>query len=80
MDEGFLQPFIIRDMRKHAQLDLGVVRRQNAPARLGRNEDLAQLAALLQTDRNVLQIRILAAKTACRGNRLTIVRVHFARL
>lgn len=66
-------------MREHPQLDLRVVGCQDRPARLGGHEYFADFAALLQPDRNILQIRELAAQPSGRRDRLTVEGVHFAR-
>ncbi|MNV65131.1 hypothetical protein D3C71_1578080 [compost metagenome] len=78
IQERILQSGIIRDMRQHPQLNLRIVGRQNRPARLGRDEDLADFAAFLQPDRDILQVRELAAQPSGRGNRLAIEGVDLA--
>ena len=75
VDERFLAGHV----REHAQLDLRVVGRDQDVARRG-DERTPNLAAELGADRDVLQVRIRAAQTARRRDRLVEARVHASRL
>src|SRR5205823_14820830 len=74
------QIVILRDVRKHAQLDLRVIRSKHVPSRLGWNEYLADLTPFLQTNRNILEVRELAAEPARGSNRLPVIGVHLTGL
>jgi hypothetical protein len=67
--EGLLQLRIdVGDMGEHAQLDLAVVGRDQLVALLG-DEGLADLAAFLGADRDVLQVRVGGGQPPGRGRR-----------
>ncbi|MNV88714.1 hypothetical protein D3C71_1829400 [compost metagenome] len=67
------------DMGQYPQLNLRIVGCQNGPARLRRYEGLADLAAFLQADRNVLQIRVLAGQPPSSCDGLPEVGMNLAR-
>ena len=52
------QAFISGDMRQYAQLNLRIIGIQKAEFRTFGNENFPKLSPQLQTDRNILQIRL----------------------
>ena len=77
--ERLLELRDVGDMREQAQFDLAVIRADELHA-LGRDEGLADAAAFLGADRNVLQVRIGRGEAAGRGRRHRIGRMHAARV
>ena len=73
--EGLLQLRDIADVCQQAQLDLGIVRADQHMARVG-DEALADLAAFLGADRDILQVRIRRGQASGRGRCQRIGRVH----
>ena len=73
------QRLVAGHVREHAQLDLRVVGGNQDVARVG-DERAADLAPELGADRDVLQVRIAAAQTAGRRDRLVEAGVHAAGL
>ncbi|MNL77398.1 hypothetical protein D3C87_2035640 [compost metagenome] len=76
--ESFLHPLVAGNMRQYPQFDLRIIRRQNRPARFRGYKNFADFAAFLQPDRDILQVRELAAQPSGRGNRLAIEGVDLA--
>ena len=68
--EGPAQRRIVGVMGEDPQLDLRVVGRQEPPARPARDERLADLAAVLGADRDVLQVGVARAQPAGRRDAL----------
>ena len=68
--EGPAQGRIAGVVGEHPQLDLRVVGRREQPARLPRNERLADLPALLGAHRDVLEVRVARAEPAGRRDAL----------
>jgi cobalamin biosynthesis Mg chelatase CobN len=67
--EGVDEARILGEMSKHAQLDLGVVGREEAATVVG-DERAAELTAVGGTHRDVLQVGCLARDAPGRGVRL----------
>ena len=65
-------------MSEDPQLDLRVVGRQEQPAGLARDERLADLAAVLGADRNILEVGVARAQPAGRRDALIERRVNAA--
>ncbi len=68
--EGPAQRRVVGIMGQDPQLDLRVIGRQELPARAARDERLADLAALLGADRDVLEVRVARAEPAGRRDAL----------
>src|SRR5690606_6648584 len=77
--EGLLQLRNIRDMCEQAQLNLRIVGGDQTVALL-RNKRLADTAALLRPDRNVLQVRVIGGETTRCTCRQRVRRVDALRL
>jgi hypothetical protein len=77
--EGLLERGDAGDMGEQAQLDLRIVGRDQFVSRLG-DESLADLAAFLGADRDVLQIGIVRREPPGRGHRHAVAGMHPAGL
>ena len=77
--KGLLEGRNIRDMGEDAQLDLGIVERDERLALIG-HERLTDAAAFLGADRDVLQVRVRRGQAPGVGARDRIGGVHAARL
>ena len=75
--ERLLHGLIVRDMGQHAQLDLAVVR-VDKDAAVARHEHLADLAAELRADGDVLQVRVGGRQSARRRDHVLEGRVNAA--
>ena len=69
------QRLVAREVREDPELDLRVVRRDEAHA-FRRDERAPDLAARFRPDRDVLEIRRVRGEPACRGDGLVVPRVH----
>ena len=74
--ECFAEPVVTREVREHAELDLGVVRDEEHLVGRSRDERPSDPATELRADRDVLQVRVGAAEASRRGRRLVEGRVH----
>ncbi len=68
--EGPAQGRIVGIMGQDPQLDLRIIGRQEQPARPARDERLADLAAFLGADRDILQVGVARAQPAGRRDAL----------
>ena len=73
--ECLQQSFVLGQMRHDAQLDLGIVRRDDDRA-WRRYESLADAATFRGANRNVLQVRVVAREPTGHRDSLRVVRVH----
>ena len=67
--KGLSHSAVPRNVRKQAQLDLGIVGVNEHASRLGGNKELPELSTKLRTDGNILQVRLSRGETAgsCTG-------------
>ena len=72
--EGIEEPRVAGQVRHDAQLDLRIVRRDDAVA-FRRHEGLADTPPVLGTDGDVLQVRVTGREPPCGGDRLVEGRV-----